>query len=517
MNSTDTPQQLVKYNTMTDRSPHRPITLFGNTSNTTESSPNIPVITQTQEESPDNVQYSSTATPTSHPSIRQNDPLEYLCDVALGAQTPAFSPAPFRPSLSPKVSSPDVSHVKATTNRNKKQSSKRTAMRELVTSIKKKNKKTFSPESSMLYFLRSEYVDSYVTLHSKLKNGFNTSHQMKQALNNWAWNGKDITWGCFKNFESLMMSSHYPITQDHTRLMLEDFMMCEPGDHLLCLISQKHHFFTGRGSITWIKNMTESIEIESWKPIRFQKEVFFAVVMTVKSNVHLNDFRTDSKSKTMEEIRYLCSKEGGAGLSLSLPNNSTQLIKFYDVLHHCQFIQFWSTVTQSKRMTIVKKAMRNIRDTARLGPVVARYLDEVYGDRFVTAAYLQTYELLMAKALSAKQLDAYKAEPISTERLTRHLNLSDKDPKFIEFRNHIDTVTKNAILEVYGNFSEFTTPILTQHTLSEFAELFKTTLPQHYTTLSLLLNKQVSTLFFKSIMLLQNSILTCVIRIKLPA
>ena len=146
--------------------------------------------------------------------------------------------------------------------------------------------------------------------------------------------------------------------------------------------------------------------------------------------------------------------------------------------------------------------MQGMKDTARLGPVVARYLDEVYGDRFVTSAYLQHYDLLMAKAQSTKQLESYKSEPISTERLTRHLHLNDKDPKYIAFRNHLDVTIKSRILDVYGQFSKFTSPILTQQVLSEFAELFKTTLPHYYTNISILLNKQVSTLSLLSLMIL---------------
>ena len=59
----------------------------------------------------------------------------------------------------------------------------------------------------MLYFLRTEYVDLYAKLHSTLKNGFDTTHQMKQALNNWTWNGKPITWGCFKKLQPLILKT----------------------------------------------------------------------------------------------------------------------------------------------------------------------------------------------------------------------------------------------------------------------------------------------------------------------
>ena len=59
----------------------------------------------------------------------------------------------------------------------------------------------------------------------------------------------------------------------------------------------------------------------------------------------------------------------------------------------------------------VKKVLRDIKDTACLDPLVACYLDEVYSDGFATAAYLNFYNLLMMKALLAKQLEVHKQNP----------------------------------------------------------------------------------------------------------
>ena len=97
----------------------------------------------------------------------------------------------------------------------------------------------------------------------------------------------------------------------------------------------------------------------------------------------------------------------------------------------------------------------------------------------------------MEQHISKKKTEKYKDEPISTERLCQHLNLNDKDEDFIQFREYMDEVTKKAILDVYGNFSEFTSQILSQETLSKLTEQFKTLMPHYYTTISLLINKQV--------------------------
>jgi hypothetical protein len=318
---------------------------------------------------------------------------------------------------------------------------------------------------------------------------------MKAAINNWSWTGRSITWGIFKDLEPLLNDSPNPLTPEHSRLMLEDFMLSEPGDQLLCFVTKSFHFFTGAGKSSFIKDFIQSMKNDPWKPTRFQNNVYFAITVTVKSNVHLNDFKQKSKSKTIPELIYMCSKIGGAGITLTLPNQSTKLIKFYDVLHHCNDLQLWAT-KGTKRITLVKKALRGIKDTERLGPIVHRFLDEVYGDRFLTSAYLDTYDLLMAKALAAKQLKTYKTEPISTERLTRHLHLDNKDPTFQAFREYFDGVAKAAIMDVYGGFSAFTTPLLSQHVLAEVADRFKTDFPQFYSAISIFLNKQVRQLSF---------------------
>jgi hypothetical protein len=317
---------------------------------------------------------------------------------------------------------------------------------------------------------------------------------MKKAINNWNWTGRPITWGIFKDLEPLLKDADkHPITPNHTRLMVEDYMLSEPGERLMCLVTKSFHLFHAPGKLAHIKDFKQSMQIQPWKPVRFQKDVFFAVPITVKLNAHLHDLRKESKSKTIDELRVMCSRVGGAGLTLSLPNNTTKLIKFDDVLNHCSNIQLWTT-KPTKRMSIVKKSLRDIKDKARLGPIVEGYLDEVYGDRFVTSAYLHSYELLMSKALATTQIETYKKEPISTERLTRHLNLDQGDPTFITFKEYFDSVAKAAIMDVYSGFSAFTTPLLTQRVLAEVAEKFKQVLPQFYSTISLLLNKQVRTL-----------------------
>ena len=70
--------------------------------------------------------------------------------------------------------------------------------------------------------------------------------------------------------------------------------------------------------------------------------------------------------------------------------------------------------------------------------------------------------------------------------------LNDKEPGFVEFRNLVDSKMKLAVENLYGKFSEFTAPIISQATLAEFSECFKLKLPRQYFAIMVLLNKQVS-------------------------
>ena len=51
---------------------------------------------------------------------------------------------------------------------------------------------------------------------------------------------------------------------------------------------------------------------------------------------------------------------------------------------------------------------------------------------------------------------------VLTLKLQKILFLKSNDPSFKLFPNTVDSIVKEAILDIYGNFSEFTTPIITQ-------------------------------------------------------
>ena len=63
-------------------------------------------------------------------------------------------------------------------------------------------------------------------------------------------------------------------------------------------------------------------------------------------------------------------------------------------------------------------------------------------------------------------------EAISTSRMHDVICVPNKNEKFKEFRNLVDSEIKNAIYSLYGQFSEFTQPIITQTMLCTMENAF---------------------------------------------
>ena len=121
-------------------------------------------------------------------------------------------------------------------------------------------------------------------------------------------------------------------------------------------------------------------------------------------------------------------------------------------------------------------------------------MDEYLGDTTGFIEVSNHYGLLLKEQHDfAAQTKTYKDDPISSKRFTEYLALADKHPAFVEFQKALDDYIKNAIDNLYWNFSEFTTPLISQAAITGFADRFKTTLPIQYNGILVLLNKHVST------------------------
>ena len=173
-----------------------------------------------------------------------------------------------------------------------------------------------------------------------------------------------------------------------------------------------------------------------------------------------------------------------------MTNNYCHLFKFADIIEQLQTLLFYSSLL-IQRMQHLKKVMRKFKDVTRLGGVAARMMDKYLGDRTGFIEVSNHYGLLLKEHDFAAQTKTYKDAPISTKRFTEYLALADKHPALVDFRKELDDYIKNAIDNLYGKFSEFTTPLISQAAIAGFVDKFKTTLPIQYNGILVLLNKHV--------------------------
>ena len=84
--------------------------------------------------------------------------------------------------------------------------------------------------------------------------------------------------------------------------------------------------------------------------------------------------------------------------------------------------------------------------------------DGYFCDRTGFIEVSNRYNCLLKDADIAAQVTIYKSAPISTKGFTDYLKLADKHPAFVKFWKSIVDYIKDAIDNLYGRFSKFTTP-----------------------------------------------------------
>jgi hypothetical protein len=393
---------------------------------------------------------------------------------------------------SPTVSSPNVSSIRATTTIDSQQQLINSKTRIKSIQSKKRKKVTVSPNDSMLGFLRINSIANQSSLMGFER--INTSHHYKKVYNHWK-NNKPCTYAPFKSLQQNLEASTFPLTSHHSRLLLEDFMMLQPGDTILCLISRKHYFLSNKATSTkWKSLLLDVLSIDSFCTIQFQQNRFFAFRLTVKSNVYYNDLK--NYNMTADEIMNICTKSFGAGLTCTFSNGQMELIKFHHFLDHLDSIQFWKAGISSRIGTLAR-SLEKLKDISSLSPTFNQYLNEVYGDGTATVILLSKYDVMMKREDGKEQMKQYKSAQISSNQLKQNFKLNDDDEKFVQFRDFVDAIARDQVARIYGKFAEFTTPIFTQDILHSIICKFKTDLPRYYELIALILHKDVSQSFNK--------------------
>ena len=102
----------------------------------------------------------------------------------------------------------------------------------------------------------------------------------------------------------------------------------------------------------------------------------------------------------------------------------------------------------------------NIKDIKRIGPSATCLLDESYGDPEKYIYVLTGHDYKLKTNLRAAEDKAMKeAAGLSTNRVIKVFTLSNNNAAFVKVRAAIDKVMATSVEEMYGKFSELTTPI----------------------------------------------------------
>ena len=130
----------------------------------------------------------------------------------------------------------------------------------------------------------------------------------------------------FAPYEDLQVSllQGWPLHIRYRRLLLEDFMMLNPNDNVVCFMSKVHPFFK---SSTWTRNLKECLILKPYEPLQLKGVIYFGFDMQVVSNVSRENILNGIYSK--QDLKRNCTMAGGHGLTMKLVgNNHQQLIKF---------------------------------------------------------------------------------------------------------------------------------------------------------------------------------------------
>ena len=112
-----------------------------------------------------------------------------------------------------------------------------------------------------------------------------------------------------KDIEPILKAAPNVMNQNLHRLLLEDSMMLNPGDKLICLIQSNHSFLSSPGLLKkqWIPLLKEVMTIEPMHPVQFQTSLFFPF-----SPWEVRNHPTRMTKKT--EMEILCKGTGtGSG------------------------------------------------------------------------------------------------------------------------------------------------------------------------------------------------------------
>ena len=276
-----------------------------------------------------------------------------------------------------------------------------------------------NPEKTLIWFLRKSFVDANTfTLDGKT---LSTAQKFKPVLDFWEKETnstkKNNRFAPYEDIQKSLLEG-WPLHIRYRRLLLEDFMMLNSNDNVVCFMRKAHSLFK---SPTWTRNLKECLIQKPYEPLQLKGVIYFGFDMQVVRNISRYDILNGIYLK--QDLRQNCTIAGGHGLTMELVGNHyQQLITFYNFINCGSSILFYSRSLPS-RVSHIQKVINNITDTTRIGPTTSHFLDEVFGDRELSLSVLYTHDAKLKTRLCATEDKVMKEADISTNQIIQTFTL----------------------------------------------------------------------------------------------
>ena len=271
-----------------------PKTLFGNNSSpnqTNQPISNSPVsrrdavaVTQSQDSSPMGhlISVLERNGPSSSPMVGTNEVSTFdncYADDGMPSQVPADGGFLGDIGVAVVTKSPSKRDLKGTYKEvEKKRGADGMQLAERNRESMKRQKVRALPAKKLCIYLREDRISTALEELEKKKNGLVAHGFIKSALGNFKIADKK-TW---KPFDKIGLDgAPHGLGFGDRRLLLEDYMMLQPGEEVRCLITKKHPFIaSNKGGM--LKIIQSTIEDEPYHPIQFGPNVYFVMHLKVR-------------------------------------------------------------------------------------------------------------------------------------------------------------------------------------------------------------------------------------------
>ena len=200
---------------------------------------------------------------------------------------------------------------------------------------------------------------------------------------------------------------------------------------------------------------------------------------------------------TESEFDHYCSFREGSAVRFDIvgtDDDSSRLhtldFFYHDLLNSIDTVQFW-TVHSTSRISLIEDSFHGI-SILQCSAITSTYVDELMGDATQCGLLVSYFEKFLATENLKESAVVTAEDTLSTQCIQDAISLKSKEPNFAMFRDLVDDRIKEAIQNIYGEFSTFTSPIITQSMLSNFDNAFCQMLPVQYHTHQTMMGRPVN-------------------------